>query len=102
MQARKQGAKAARDRAKTLAVEALAFIAEEPRALARFLDASGIAAQEIRTAARNPGFLAGVLEHMLSDETLLLAFAARAGIDPAEVRRAARALGAAGYERDLP
>jgi hypothetical protein len=39
---------------------------------------------------------------MLSDETLLLAFAARVGIDPAEVGRAARALGAASYERDLP
>jgi hypothetical protein len=101
MQAHKQGAKVARERAKTLAVEALAFIAEEPRALARFLDASGIAADEIRTAARTPGFLAGVLEHMLSDESLLLAFAERAGINPAEVGQAARTLGGR-WERDLP
>ncbi|MGB6534954.1 MAG: DUF3572 domain-containing protein [Xanthobacteraceae bacterium] len=93
MQAHKQSAKAARERAKTLAIEALGFIAEQPQSLARFLDASGIEAEEIRTAARGDGFLAGVLEHMLSDETLVLAFAARAGIDPAEVGQAARTLG---------
>jgi hypothetical protein len=101
MQGHKQGTKAARERAKTLAVEALAFIAEEPQSLARFLDASGIEAGQIRAAARAPGFLAGVLEHMLADETLLLAFADRAGIDPAEVGRAAHALGGR-WERDLP
>jgi hypothetical protein len=84
-----------------LAIEALEFIAEEPQSLSRFLDASGLSADRIRTAAREPGFLAGVLEHMLADERLLIAFAQRAGIDPAEVARAVNALGGR-WERDLP
>ena len=76
-----------------LAVQALGFIAEEPQSLSRFLDTSGLSADGIRTAAAEPGFLAGVLEYMLADENLLRAFADRAGIDPAEVARATTALG---------
>jgi hypothetical protein len=52
-------------------------------------------------AAREPNFLAGVLEHILADENLLVAFAERAGIDPAEVDRARQAFGGV-WERDLP
>ena len=76
-----------------LAIQALGFIAAEPEQLARFLDTTGLAPDTIRTAAREPGFLAGVLAHMLADESLLIAFAAAAGIDPAEMARAARSLG---------
>ena len=56
---------------------------------------------DVRDAAREPNFLAGVLEHILADETLLIAFANTAGIDPAEVARARQALGKV-WERDLP
>ena len=86
---------AAREAAEMLAIQALAFLAEEPARLSAFLDLSGIPAADIRTAARERGFLAGVLEHMLADESLLIAFADRAGIDPAEIVRARRALGGA-------
>ncbi len=71
-----------------LAIQALAFIAEEPERLAGFLAATGLTAAGIRDAARQPDFLAGVLEHMLGDEILLLAFADSAGIDPAAIARA--------------
>ena len=84
-----------------LAIQALSFIAEEPERLNLFLSTTGIAPAEIRTAAREPGFLAGVLEHMLADESLLIAFADSAGIDPAAVARARSALGRQG-ERDVP
>jgi aminoglycoside/choline kinase family phosphotransferase len=76
-----------------MAIQALNFIAEEPERLARFLDMTCIEAPQIRAAARQAGFLAGVLEHMLGDESLLIAFASNAGIDPAEVARARSALG---------
>jgi len=82
-----------RNTAEMLAIQALAFIAEDPERLARFLGLSGIAAHEIRAAARQSAFLAGVLEHMLADENLLIAFAASAGIDPGELARARSALG---------
>jgi hypothetical protein len=57
------------------------------------------AATPIRSAAREPGFLAGVLEHMLGDASLLIAFATSVGIDPAEVTGGA--LGRK-WERDVP
>ncbi len=84
-----------------LAIQALAFIAEEPERLNLFLSTTGIAPAEIRTAAREPGFLAGVLEHMLADEGLLIAFADSAGIDPAAVAQVRNALDRQG-ERDVP
>ncbi len=101
MQPNRTTSRPTREAAETLAIQALAFIAEEPQSLRRFLDISGIAVEQIRAASREPGFLAGVLEHMLADESLLIAFAQSAGIDPAEVARAARALGGR-WERDLP
>jgi hypothetical protein len=87
--------------AEMLAVQALAFIAEDDGRLTGFTASTGIAVQSIRDAAREPNFLAGVLEHILADETLLIAFAGSAGIDPAEVTRARQALGKV-WERDLP
>ena len=91
----------AREAAETLAIQALAFIAEDPESLARFLAMSGLSIEQIRTASRQPGFLAGVLDHMLGDEKLLVAFAQSAGLDPVDVARAASALGSH-WERDLP
>jgi Protein of unknown function (DUF3572) len=90
-----------REAAETLAVQALVFIAEQPEQLSRFLAVTGIAPDQIRDAAREPDFLAGVLDHMLGDEALLIAFAESAGIDPAAVARLRGALGKR-WERDVP
>jgi Protein of unknown function (DUF3572) len=84
-----------------LAVQALAFIAEDDTRLSGFIASTGIAVRSIRDAAREPNFLAGVLEHILADENLLIAFADSAGINPAEVARARQTLGEV-WERDLP
>jgi hypothetical protein len=97
----KRRSQVSRETAEMLAIQALAFIAEEPEQLNRFLGMSGIDADDIRAAAREPAFLAGVLEHMLADESLLIAFAESAGIEPREIARARSALG--GVEgRKLP
>jgi hypothetical protein len=84
-----------------LAIQALAFIAEEPDRLSPFLTVTGLAPELIREAAREPSFLTGVLEHMLGDENLLVAFSQSAGIDPADIGRASNALRRR-RERDLP
>ena len=86
--------------AEMLAIQALAFIAEEPERLNGFLSVTGTSAGATSAKPRaSPDFLAGVLEHMLGDESLLLAFAESAGIDPAGhrpgPRRARRASGSA-------
>ena len=88
-----------KDAAEMLAIQAFAFIGEEPQRLAGFLHSSGLAIEQIRDAAGEPGFLAGVLEHMLGDENLLVAFAASAGVDPAAVGQARAALAGEGHRR---
>jgi len=97
----KKSPQPSRKTAEMLAIQALAFIAEEPDRLGLFIAATGIAPDQIRNAAGAPDFLAGVIEHMLGDENLLVAFASSAGIDPAEIARAHSVLGKV-WERDLP
>ena len=82
-----------RQAAEMLAVQALTFIVEDPERLAGFLAATGLTGAGIRQAARQADFLAGVLEHMLGDKSLLLAFADSAGTDPAAIARARAVLG---------
>jgi hypothetical protein len=87
--------------AQALAVEALAFLAAEPERIGRFLALSGIGPEALRSAAREPDFLNGVLEYVTGDEPLLLEFAAHVQIKPAAVERARATLGGT-WERDTP
>jgi Protein of unknown function (DUF3572) len=63
--------------AKQLAIAALIFIAAEHNRFARFVDLSGITVESIRAFAHEPDFLAGVLDHLVSDEVLLLSLPPR-------------------------
>ena len=87
--------------AESLAIQALSFIAGEPERLGRFLAISGIGPEQIRVAAKEPLFLAGVLDHIVGDEGLLVAFATQIGIDPAAIAKARMALGG-DWEREAP
>ena len=98
----RNAANRSREAAETLAVQALNFLATEPARLSRFLALSGLDPASIRTAAAEPGFLAGVLAHLGEDEALLTRFAADAGITPAEVDRARRLLAGGDWEREVP
>lgn len=91
-----------RDEAESIAIQALSFLAEDAERLGRFLALSGISPVEIRTQARDPAFLAGVLHHVTEFEPLLLAFADRIGCHPSQVAAAGTALGGAPWERDNP
>ena len=90
-----------RDAADALAVAALSFLAADPERLGRFLAVTGIGPGQLREAARDEGFLAGVLDHFCGDERLLLDFARANGIEPAEIERARAAL-RGHWERDVP
>jgi Protein of unknown function (DUF3572) len=87
MRTLKSDRKKSRAAAEALAIAALTFIAEEPERLGRFLALSGIGPESLRAAAREPGFLLGVLDHVTNDEALLIAFSTHRGIDPAETAR---------------
>ena len=91
-----------RDLAESMAIQALTFLAEDPDRLQRFLATTGVGPQQIRAAAREPEFLAGVLSHLAADEPLLVTFAEQVGIDPFDVRRASDRLMPDGWERDVP
>ena len=78
--------------AEIIALKALGFLALEPERLSRFLALSGVELGDIRQAARNPDFLAGLLNHLLQDESLLLTFTAEQEIDPRLPALAAEAL----------
>lgn len=92
---RRPDPKEQRDAATALAIAALSFIASEPERLGRFLALTGIGPESIRTAAREPDFLLGVLDHLVGDEPLLLAFANQNEIDPEQVALARDVLAAA-------
>ncbi len=77
-----------RDWAETLAIAGLGFLASDGERLEPFLSLSGLDPGNLRAAAASPGFLAGVLDHLAANERLLLAFAAEAGRDPADIARA--------------
>ena len=70
------------ERAGALALQGLTFLAGDPQRLERFLSLTGMGPDEIRAAAVTPEFQAAVLEHLLSDESLLLVFAAESGVAP--------------------
>src|SRR5581483_5652185 len=91
----------AREAAEKLAIQALTYIAQDGERLGAFLAATGIGPDQIRVAAREPGFLAGVLDYLAGDESLLTGFAAEAGIEPKHVGAARAALGGT-WEREIP
>jgi Protein of unknown function (DUF3572) len=88
--------------AEALAIQALSYIAGEPERLERFLAITGVGVDQIREAAGEPGFLAGVLAYLASDEQLAAAFTADAGCGPADIARAHNALGGEPWEREIP
>ena len=98
----KRRTSATRESAEELAIQALTFIAGDGERLGRFLAITGIGPGEIRAAARESGFLAGVLDHIAGHERMVVEFAAEAGIDPVEIGKARAILGGPRWERDQP
>ena len=76
--------------AHTLGIRALAFLAGNPAALGRFLAATGIGPQDLRDQADDPALLGGVLDLLLGDEPLLLAFCEAEQVAPETPGRARR------------
>ncbi|MDD9903890.1 MAG: DUF3572 family protein [Rhodospirillaceae bacterium] len=71
--------------ASDLAAKALVFIAQDSDRIGRFLALTGIGPADIRERAQDPAFQGGLLDHLLTDETLLLEFADWAEIEPSIV-----------------
>src|SRR5689334_6415509 len=65
-----------RENATELAISGLAFLAADPERLERFLSLTGLDPGSIRSAAQEPGFLGGVIRHIMEDDRIAAAFAA--------------------------
>ncbi len=81
------------DHASSLAIDALSFVAADTVLFNRFLRLTGLELENLRAAAGEPAFLAGVLDFVIADEATLIDFATEAGVEPQAVVAARRALG---------
>jgi len=91
-----------REAAEHLAIQALEYLAGEPDQLARFLSLAGLDLATLRSAARDPQFLTGVLEYVTADEPLLLALAKHMQLRPQELVSACTVLAGQRWERETP
>jgi hypothetical protein len=91
-----------REASEHLAIQALTYLGEESDRLARFLALSGLDPHAIAGAARDPQFLAGVLEYVAGDERLLVAFAAHAQVAPEMLAAGRNLLSGQSWEREIP
>ena len=82
-----------REAAEALGVDALVFLAADADRLDRFLALTGLAPGDLRALSTSPGFLTGVLDHLMADERLLLTFAEEHRLDPTTIARASALLG---------
>ena len=81
-----------KDAAEKMAAEVLGFLAENAAHLGRFLALSGLSPGTLRAAAKEPQFLAALLDYLLADEAALLAFAAKSGHEPSAIVQAQKLL----------
>jgi len=75
-----------------IAVAVLGWIAEDEDRLYPFLNASGLDPASLREAARDPGFLGAVLDHVVGNEPVLIACAQALETKPERVVAAWRRL----------
>jgi hypothetical protein len=80
------------DQAETIALQALAFVAKEEELLAKFLTTTGLTPQDLKDHFREPDLLAGVLDAILSDDAVLLAFCNSTSLSPDTLLLARRTL----------
>jgi hypothetical protein len=78
--------------AETLALKGLAFLANSPADLGRFLAISAVEGASLRQSAEDPEFLAAIMDFLLSHEALLTAFCEVESLDAKAIHFARRAL----------
>jgi hypothetical protein len=75
-----------------IALQALGWLAADEDRLARFLALSGAGVGDLRGRAAEPEFLAAVLDHLMAEDALIIAFAEAESLPPDSLIRARAAL----------
>ena len=78
--------------AQELAINALGWLAGQPEPLDRFLALSGLGPHNLREAANDASFLGAVLDYLIADEPLLMAFASDQALRPQTIVESRRHL----------
>ncbi len=81
-----------KEQAATVALQAAAYIFADRKALDGLMAVSGASADQLRDGLTEEAFLAGLLDYLLGDERLLLAFCQAADLAPDQPARAQAAL----------
>jgi|GEM_PF-1168181 len=82
-----------KDKAETIALQALGFLATQPEELERFLRSSGLALEELREKASEPDLLRAILEFVLADDTRVTGLCQELEIEPCDLHAANHILG---------
>ncbi|ACA20932.1 hypothetical protein M446_6681 [Methylobacterium sp. 4-46] len=82
-----------RSEAEGIAAAVFAFVTADPGRLMRFMEGAGLSPSALREAAESPELMLGLLDHVVSDEDLLLACARAVGEPPERITLAWRRLG---------
>ena len=80
------------DRAETIAIEALGWLAAEEDLLPVFLGASGASMEDVKNRAGDPEFLGAVLDFLTMDDAWVVGFCDAAGLPYDAPRQARQAL----------
>lgn len=80
------------DRAESIGVSGLLFLASDMQRMERFLSLTGVGPADLRADSRSPHMLTAILDHLLQDESLLLVFCSEESLKPEEIGPARRAL----------
>jgi hypothetical protein len=86
------------DEPQVIALKALAFLAGSEENLNNFLANSGMDLQDLKEQASDINMLAGLLDHVLQNENLLLEFSASIDCKPDAIVRARHALPGANHD----
>ncbi len=81
-----------------LVIEILTFLGEDSKRMDRFLTLSGLGMGDLRAVAATPAFAESLLDHLCSDEPLLVAFAETQAYDPASIERVRQSLAPPPFE----
>ncbi len=81
------------DRAETIGLNGLAFLAGRPEPLERFLAASGMDTPSLRERTQDRDVLRAVLDFVLTDDVLVADFCSEQSLDARDVHMAHRVLG---------
>nr|WP_236012611.1 DUF3572 domain-containing protein [Methylobacterium ajmalii] len=79
--------------AEALGARVFDYVTGDPGRLLRFMETSGLSPDALRQAAGTPELAAGLLDHVVADEELLLACASALEIAPEQITQAWRRLG---------